>query len=738
MLLALSVMLTAFFIVSISTFVFARNQKSSVNIIFSLFGLCVGAWIVVNFLGANFKNWFLSPFLIRSDFFLGPWLAYLFWKFTTKLSKTLSVRVRIIDKILLLVSLLASLSGLTNIAIAVHFTDGKANIQYTALYVVYSMLLLIISGLGLLQLFVAHKRAEGPEKSQIAIMILGLGVAITFVIIPNLLVPQITDSVSINLLAGNLAYIGLGFFVAATAYAIVIHKLFDIRLVVARSLAYVMSLAVIVGLYAIVIFGLFNRFGGYRTSTTFQQVFYLLTAVLLGFVFPQIKRFFDKLTNQIFYRDAYDTQMLLNEFNEALVSTIELDKLLSRSSVIIEKYLKPEFCSFALHHKSDSTIRLIGGNNSRVISKEFIEQARAYLHDFKRKLYLTDTLEFEDTELKTMMQQVNIGVIARVGKNSGQEGLGYIIMGYKKSGNIYNSQDINALEILSNELAIAIENALQYEEIQNFAKTLQVKVDDATKDLRVANEKLKKMDQTKDDFISMASHQLRTPLTSVKGYVSMVLEGDAGPINAQQKKLLDQSFISSQRMVYLIADLLNVSRLKTGKFIIDAKPTNLADVVEGELAQLYETAKARDLELTYKKPENFPVLMLDDTKIRQVIMNFADNAIYYTPAGGHIKVSVVDKGETIEFTVVDDGIGVPKSEEHHLFNKFYRAGNAKKARPDGTGLGLFMAKKVIIAQGGSVIFHTEQGKGSTFGFSFAKAPLDPDHYQPPKPVSNET
>jgi len=114
---------------------------------------------------------------------------------------------------------------------------------------------------------------------------------------------------------------------------------------------------------------------------------------------------------------------------------------------------------------------------------------------------------------------------------------------------------------------------------------------------------------------------------------------------------------------------------------------------------------------------------LDETKTRQVIMNFADNAIYYTPNGGHISVNLVETTESVELTVVDDGLGVPKHDQHHMFTKFYRASNAKKARPDGTGLGLFMAKKVIIAQGGAIIFKSEEGKGSTFGFSFPKAKL---------------
>jgi signal transduction histidine kinase len=176
--------------------------------------------------------------------------------------------------------------------------------------------------------------------------------------------------------------------------------------------------------------------------------------------------------------------------------------------------------------------------------------------------------------------------------------------------------------------------------------------------------------------------------------------------------------------------------LRTGKFVIDAIPSNLADVVKGEVDQLLETAASRDLELTYEKPDNFPELLLDETKIRQVIMNFIDNAIYYTPSGGHIRVELKDTGSTIEYTVTDDGLGVPKSEQHHLFTKFYRANNAKKARPDGTGLGLFMAKKVIVAQGGSLIFKSTEGKGSTFGFTFDKEKLKiPDHYVAPEELN---
>ena len=269
-----------------------------------------------------------------------------------------------------------------------------------------------------------------------------------------------------------------------------------------------------------------------------------------------------------------------------------------------------------------------------------------------------------------------------------------------------------AIDDLSESIGVALDNKLLFEENQHVLRQL-----------KESNEKLKALDEAKDDFVSMASHQLRTPLTAIKGYTSMVLEGDAGKINATQRNLLEQSFASSQRMVFLIADLLNVSRLKTGKFVIETAPTNLAEVVGQEISQLTETAASRKLKLTYKMPKKFPSLMIDETKTRQVIMNFIDNAIYYTPAGGKISVELTETPASVEFRVIDNGIGVPRSEKPHLFTKFYRAANARTARPDGTGLGLFMAKKVIIAQGGAIIFESEEGKGSTFGFIFPKSSL---------------
>lgn len=284
------------------------------------------------------------------------------------------------------------------------------------------------------------------------------------------------------------------------------------------------------------------------------------------------------------------------------------------------------------------------------------------------------------------------------------------------------SIEIEELRQIFQLFAIQYENKVQFEEIESFNTVLQERIADATKELKHQNRQLKEFDQAKNEFISIASHQLRTPLTSVKGYLSMILTGDAGPLNETQKKMLNQAFASSQRMVYLIGDFLNLSRIQSGKLQFDRHQADLATTVREEVTSLRAAAAGRNVKLTVKLPDTPCVLEFDENKIRQVIMNFIDNAIFYTSAKNGIVTITLERGTRyVEFRVEDNGIGVPKAEQPKLFQKFFRASNARSRRPDGTGVGLFMAKKIIAGHGGEIIFHSVEGKGSTFGF---KLPLE--------------
>lgn len=495
------------------------------------------------------------------------------------------------------------------------------------------------------------------------------------------------------------------------------HQLFNIRLFIARTLAYAALISTFVGLYFIGLFVFADRI--FTADTMFStRILPVLIALLLVFTTPTLKRFFDKLTNRLFYRDAYDPEVFLDQLNKTLVGNIEIGILLRHTVAVIEQNLKAD--CFLYIRETDSTPRRIAGTYKKEFTDSDLRQLRTELLTIPQKTVITDELEEHYDELRNTLESNDIAIVVSMLTDyaSSSEATSYLLLGPKKSGNSYSKQDIRIINIITDELLIAIQNALRFEEIQSFNITLQNRINDATAKLKRSNEKLREMDETKDEFISMASHQLRTPLTSVKGYLSMVLDGDAGKVTETQQQLLNQAYVSSQRMVYLIADLLNVSRLKTGKFIINASPTNLADMVESEIAQLTEVAKSRKLTLTFNKPKDFPVLDLDETKTRQVVMNFVDNAIYYTPSGGKIKIELNADRSSVYFMVKDNGMGVPKAEQQHLFSKFYRAKNAQKARPDGTGLGLFMAKKVITDQGGTILFESNEGKGSTFGFKF--------------------
>lgn len=703
----------------LGSFVLINNPKSTLFRLYFIFSLAASIWIAVNGLsidGALVLHGSLLLYVNRliTPLSLAALLGFLFFLdyFTKRRIKRSSI---------ILTLLVAIITAFSFTPLNVYF-DSAGKLTLGSLYPFYLAVVFLSVALIVRTLYDTHKAEQETSyfKVQITYLRVGSFLALAPTIIFGAILPLFIPSPLIDL--SPLFFV---IFLVFAGIAIVRHRLFDLRIIAARSLAYALSLVTLGCIFTLGAFSATSLFGGDQTDPTTLRWLYASLAVILAIIFPPLKSFFNKLTNKLFFRDAYDAQAFLDEFNKNLVVTHDLDHLLQQSAKIIEKNLKPSNCVFLINGTKNTQARRSGSGTKNQLSEDRAKEIKELALHTEQKLIVTDELRSKQGSLQRLLRQGDIALMSRLTPNltTAKYDVGYLLLGPKKSGNLYNSQDLKLIEIIANELVIAVQNALRFEEIQNFNITLQGRIDEATKKLRRANEKLRELDETKDDFISMASHQLRTPLTSVKGYISMVLEGDAGKISQKQREMLGQAFFSSQRMVYLIADLLNVSRLKTGKFVIESTPVDLAEMVREELSQLDETASSRSLTLTYDKPKNFPELMLDETKTRQVIMNFVDNAIYYTPSGGHITVHLVDGKSTVELKVEDDGIGVPKSEQPHLFTKFYRAGNARKARPDGTGLGLFMAKKVVVAQGGSLLFESQEGKGSTFGFIFSKSKL---------------
>ncbi len=702
-------------VLGLATFINRSDKKTGY---FSLMSFAIAAWLAIQFVAIRAPG--LAYALTITGLVAFSFITPFAWLFIAEFTEFTDHKPRFVHGVFVgSLLILVVTSVIPGTITSAEVVGGSLVVTAGPLYSVQSAVALLVLVAGIALFMLRFRKFTKQQRSSSYFLISGFVVALVGSVLSGYF---FADKPS----AQFAAPLSLFLMTAIISYAVSKHSLFDVRLVVVRSIGYLASLGVIGVVAALGLFKFSSQLTTWQVSDTVQQWFYVLFTLILAVLYIPLKVRFDKLTRKLFYRDAYDSPQLIDDINKALVSTLDLETMLRRVNEVIARTVKAEFSAVALEQTAYQSQRVVSSKPIS-ISRQDIAYLSKVIPSMKTKVLVTDRLSETNARLQQHLHRNDVGILVRLAPDSDATGTGYMLLGFKLSGNPYTPQDISILDTIGNALLIAIQNALSYEEIQQFNVTLQQKIDNATKQLKHANDKLVELNDTKDDFISMASHQLRTPLTAVKGNISMIMDEDFGKVPKTVQEPLGQAYASSERMVGLIADLLNVSRLKTGKFAIQPVASNLDTVVKSELKQLQEAAKAHHLTLRYHEPKSFPALMLDEIKVRQVIMNFIDNAIYYTPAGGHIDVTLKHKPAAIEFTVEDDGIGVPRDLQRNLFTKFYRADNAQKMRPDGTGIGLFMAKKVIVASGGSVIFRSTEGKGSTFGFTIplSKLPKPP-------------
>lgn len=228
----------------------------------------------------------------------------------------------------------------------------------------------------------------------------------------------------------------------------------------------------------------------------------------------------------------------------------------------------------------------------------------------------------------------------------------------------------------------------------------------------------KEINRLKTEFVSIAAHQLRTPLSSVKWTLRMILDGDIGKLSQEQARFLEKGYQSNERMISLINDLLNVARIEEGRFLYRLSWQSLEKIIKKTITALDELIKAKKLKIVFKKPKkSLPQVKVDAEKIELVVQNLLDNAIRYSPAGKKVTISIKRDKMYIEAMIKDMGIGIPHSQRKRIFTKFFRADNVAKLETSGSGLGLFICKNVIEAHGGKIWFESNEGQGTTFWFT---------------------
>lgn len=234
--------------------------------------------------------------------------------------------------------------------------------------------------------------------------------------------------------------------------------------------------------------------------------------------------------------------------------------------------------------------------------------------------------------------------------------------------------------------------------------------------------KAKEVDRAKSEFVSIASHQLRTPLTAIKWYAELLARTE---LRGEEKKYLRQIIVSNERMIALVNDLLDVSRIDTGtKFSIVPKIINIVTIIKEAVAA--ESILAENNGIKIKLAPKFPKkleLLVDGEKIRQVFQNLLDNAVKYSPESKSVIVGYQPTDKEAIFYVKDSGIGIPKKQQDRVFQRFFRAENVATLKASGTGLGLYLVKAVVEGHGGRIWFESEEGKGTTFYFSLPLAKI---------------
>ncbi len=229
------------------------------------------------------------------------------------------------------------------------------------------------------------------------------------------------------------------------------------------------------------------------------------------------------------------------------------------------------------------------------------------------------------------------------------------------------------------------------------------------------------VDRMKSEFISIASHQLRTPLTAIKTYTHLLASGFKGPLTDGQQEFMEIILGSIDRMNDLINILLDVSRIEGGKIEIVLKPTNIKKLVGEIVSELSNFASDKKIKIKVNGPDQALTVKIDQILTTEIIANLLTNAIKYSPPKSTITLEIKEKAEELFFSIEDQGYGIPASDHVRVFSKFYRGDNIKRKEPSGTGLGLYMVQQIIENLRGEIWFKSREGKGTTFFFTLPKS-----------------
>lgn len=302
---------------------------------------------------------------------------------------------------------------------------------------------------------------------------------------------------------------------------------------------------------------------------------------------------------------------------------------------------------------------------------------------------------------------------------------GFFFVGTENADIVMSEGDEELITILANQIGQALENARLFEKTWIAQQELERKVEERTQELKLALEEVKIISQRKTDFISAVSHELRTPLTSIKGYASILLAGKLGQLPEDVRVRLDKINRHSDELAHMVNDLLDISRIESGRVIMKRETQNLNAIIAQVNDLLSVLLKEKQIEFSYAIEKDAYSVIADAGQIKRVFINLIGNAVKFTPINGKISIAGHAIDNTVQIDITDNGCGIPQEAKEKIFEEFYRVENEINEQVKGTGLGLTLVKRIVEAHGGKIWVKSKIGEGSTFSFTLPQfLPLD--------------
>ncbi|MFZ2125244.1 MAG: ATP-binding protein [Candidatus Saccharimonadales bacterium] len=552
-----------------------------------------------------------------------------------------------------------------------------------------------------------YLRSSRKEKRQIIYPIYGIALFVACNVIFGILLPAILNNSKFLSLADYSAL----FFIGFTAYAIVKVHLFDVKFAIIRSVTYFLVLATLAVIYFVIAFILSLMFGREETST-WQIISNLVTSLLLAFLIRPLKLFFDKVTNRIFYKDRYHTDDFYSRLNDALTLNTDLRGILKRASHVIAGTLKCEQVFFFInttegHYVSEGT------PHHKQLPKKDVEKVNEFCGgDYHA---IAASLLDRDIDLKKILESHGIEIVLPL--TQADKVVGYLCLGTNLSSG-YTTRDIRALNMIADEMVIAVQNALAVQKILELNSTLKQRINDATKELRSKNSQLKRLDKAKDEFVSVAAHELRTPMTVFRGFISLLQRKSLGPITGKQQEVLEKMNVNTKNLIDLVNNMLDLSKLEANRLTMEFSDDSMNNLVNKSLEKIALLYESKGVTLKYESGVDAQIYT-DAEKFQRVLVNLLSNSYKFTPAGGSVTVSskINEDGQYVTVCVSDTGIGMPADAMGKLFKKFSQVDNYLQKTSGGTGLGLSICKQMVEKMNGKIWVESELSAGSKFYFT---------------------